>query len=99
MTGVMSTADLLAYLSAAVAVMTVMLGLGGLFAFLSVRSIAASEAREVAKEHASAIAEGAAVTYLQEEIPAIIGQYMELARNAANDAVADEIARQEGGAS
>lgn len=93
----MTTSDLLAYLSAAVAVMTVVLAMGGVFAFVSVRRIAMSEARKEANEVATGLAEAAAVSYLQEEIPAIIGEYMELARGAASDAIADRIAQKEGG--
>ncbi len=68
----MSTEALLSLLSAVVAVMTLVVGLGSIFAFFNLRSVAREVAHEEATTVALDISETAAVAYLDQAMPSPI---------------------------
>lgn len=75
------------------AVLGLLLALGGIVAFLNLRGIARTVAREEAKTQISATVEEQAIAYMQAELPSLVEAYIELARNAATDEKADAIAK------
>ncbi len=91
-----SRSDFLTAVGIVLSCVTIVLALGGIFAFLSLRRIAREEARDESHRLASEVAEKAAVAYLQEEMPALIREYMDIAKRAANGAQGDLIAGEEG---
>ncbi|WP_316975924.1 hypothetical protein [Shumkonia mesophila] len=74
--------------SVLLAIVAILLAIGGFVAFFNVRGIARRHAEEEARE----VAEKAANDYLQREMPLIIKEYGELFENAGADKQADEIA-------
>lgn len=80
------------YIALLLTVVSFILVLGGLYAFINFRAIAkreaAKEARQVSKEHA----ETAVNLYLQENIATIVEAYMDLNGFGVTDAEADDIA-------
>lgn len=85
----MGRLDLVTLLMAAI---TVMLALGAIYAFFDVRQTAKRVAREVANAVGARAAEAAATSYMERELPRLISQYQELARNAVNPDEANAIA-------
>jgi uncharacterized protein HemX len=79
-------------LTAILACIAIILALGGVFAFLSIKSSAKKEARRVAKKIAQTIAETAANNYLQAKLPEILEAYREFIRDGVNEEVANQIA-------
>lgn len=78
--------------TAVLAALGLILALGGIFAFFDVRRAARATATETATAIAGAVAESAAVAYLERELPRLADQYRELANNAARDEDANAIA-------
>ena len=74
------------------ACVAILLAVAGVVAFFNFRHVARAQARTEAEKVAREVAEGEAVAYLQAEMPALLREYMELARNAGSDTMADEIA-------
>ena len=83
------------FISAILAVLTLILPLAGLYAFFDLRRLARQRAREVATAIAEEIAERVANDYLQREFQQILSIYGEVARDGANTAVADRISEVE----
>ena len=94
--GALATAASLGRLDEVVTILAaiaILLAIGGVFAFFDVRRVARIQAREVAKEEGRKVAEAAAVSYLESELPKLISEYQELAKNAVAAADADAIAK------
>jgi hypothetical protein len=72
---------------------TILLLLVGAFAFFDIRRTARRISKQVAETEARAIAEKTAVTYLERELPKLMSEYYELARNAVGGVEANEIAQ------
>lgn len=66
----------------------IILAIGGLLAYCSIRR----SAQEAAKEVAEGIAETAANNYLQAKLPEILEAYREFIRDGVNEEVANQIA-------
>lgn len=81
--------DLITVLLAAI---TVLLALGAIYAFFDVRRASKRVARQVANSVGARAAEAVATTYMERELPRLIAQYQELARNAVNAEQANAIA-------
>jgi hypothetical protein len=81
------------FVTALLAALTLLVALGGIFAFFDVRRVAKSTASAEAEKHAKEIAEAAAVKYLENELPRLISAYAELAQNAVRADQADAIAQ------
>ena len=80
------------FLSAVLACLAIILVVAGIFAFLNLRALARSSAREESRK----TAERAAVEYLQEELPRMVEDYWKLARNATSKEQANQLAEEEG---
>lgn len=78
--------------SVLLAILGLLLALAGVVAFFDLRKAAKDRATEVARVEAERAAEGAAVRYLEAELPRLVEEYMELAANAATDEAANQIA-------
>jgi hypothetical protein len=76
--------------------MTLLVALGAIFAFLDVRRTAKRTAKKVAEQHARIVAEATAIAHLENELPRLISEYAELARNAVRADEADAIAQAQG---
>ena len=75
------------------AVIGLILVIGGVFAFLNLRSVAKKVACEEARERAKEFAEKAANEYLQAELPDLLKEYSHLfGGNNISDDTADDIA-------
>lgn len=72
----LTASDLFAYASVLLAVLTLVVALAGIFAFLGLRRTAKKEARRVATQIAEVRAEAAANLYLQSELPELMRIYM-----------------------
>lgn len=70
----------------------VVLAVGGIFAFLNLRSIARETAKAEAGRIAGTVAERAANDYIQAELPAILAAYANINRDAPSDEDADRVA-------
>jgi hypothetical protein len=81
------------FVTALLAALTLLVALGGIFAFFDVRRAAKRTAIEVAERHAKTVAEATAVGYLESELPRLISEYTELARNTVQADDADAIAQ------
>ncbi len=75
----------------------ILIAISGVFAFMHLRKVARREAKRIAKTVAASTSEKAAVEYLQAELPNIVREYRELARNAATYEDGDDIADSESG--
>lgn len=82
------------FLSAVLACLAIILVVAGIFAFLNLRALARSAAREESQK----TAERAAVEYLQKELPTIVKEYRKLAENAVTAEQADQLVEGEEGA-
>jgi len=80
------------FLSALLAAVAILLALGGIYAFINIRSSAQQVARAAAEEESRKLAETAAIAYLERELPRLVASYRELARNAVADEEADAVA-------
>jgi hypothetical protein len=76
---------------------TILLLLVGAFAFFDIRRTARRISKQVAETEARAIAEKTAVAYLERELPKLMSEYHELARNAVGGVEANEIAQAQEG--
>jgi hypothetical protein len=79
-------------ISALLAAIAILLALGGIYAFVNIRSSARQVAREAAEAESRQLAEAAAVAYLERELPRLVASYRELARNAVADGEANAVA-------
>ena len=68
--------------------------LGGVFAFLNIRSRASSVARKTAEKVSKQVAEEASNLYIQKNLPAIIQEYVKMMQGASG-AQANQIAKAE----
>lgn len=73
----------------------ILLALGGIVAYIRVKDAARKAATVEARQTATRLAEAAANTYLQTEIPAIIAAYGELSQSVS-DTDADTVASEQG---
>ncbi len=83
------------FLSAILAAISLILVLGGVFAFLNLRALAKKTACEEAEKQAKQVAERIANDYLQKELPELRQEYKRLLQSLAADddgRIADEIA-------
>lgn len=78
--------------SVLLAIVAILLGLGGFVAFFSIRGLAKSTAHETATATAEAIAEKAAISHLEAELPKIVKEYFELVQNSVTAEQARAIA-------
>ncbi len=94
------------FVSALLGCIAIILALGGIFAFINIRSSAKKTAKETAKETAEEIAEKAACSYIENNLPSIVDAYLDCidnhaknnAKNYINATKANQIAQaQEGG--
>jgi hypothetical protein len=76
------------FVSALLACIGVLMVFGGIFAFLNIRGISQSVAREVATETAEKVTN----KYLQDNLPIIIEAYDEFIEHQVNASVANQIA-------
>jgi hypothetical protein len=90
-------ADLFGIATAVLGAVAILLAIAGVLAYLDLRARSAKIAEGEARKVAGQIAERAAVDYLQEEIPALMNAYHELAQNAVSNEQADEIAESQEG--
>jgi len=81
------------FITALLAAITILLVLVGVVAFFDVRRTARRISKQVAEMEARAIAEKTAVAYLERELPKLMSEYYELARNAVGGVEANEIAQ------
>lgn len=84
--------------SALLAVIGLLLGIGAIPVFLMLRMRAADVAREVAEEKladAQARVERLAIERLEALLPSLVRDYMELAENSVTEDIADRIAENE----
>lgn len=81
------------FVTAILAALTLLVALGGIFAFFDVRRVAKATARAESETHARQVAEATAVNYLERELPRLISAYDELAQNAVRAEQADDIAQ------
>lgn len=91
----LSASDIIPLFAAAsllLACVAIILALGGVFAFLNVRSTSKRTAEKVARKTAEIVSERAAISYLQAQLPELTEEYRELARNSANAELAEGIA-------
>ena len=70
------------FVTALLATITILLAFAGIFAFFDVRRSAGRISKQVAEEEARTVAEATAVAYLERELPKLMSEYQELARNA-----------------
>jgi hypothetical protein len=84
---------LLGVVSVMLGALTILVALAGIYAFFDVRRTAARVAGDEARKISKEVAEKAANSYLQAELPGMIAAYMELAKNAASAEDANSIAR------
>ena len=70
--------------SVSLAILAILMGLGGLVAFLDLRSTAKRHARREARILAEATAERVTNEYLQRELPKVIKAYIELERDSSS---------------
>ncbi len=68
------------FVTALLAAITILLALGGVFAFVDVRRSARRISEKVAEREARTVAEATAVEYLERELPKLWSEYQELAR-------------------
>lgn len=74
----------------------ILLAVFAFIAFYQIKELARKQAEETARNTASEMAEGVAVQRLEQELPNMIREYMELARNASDNGEVDEVARSQG---
>ena len=74
-------------------ILTIVLALAGVYAFLNLRDVARREAREAAAQLAAETAERVANEYIQAELPNILAQYEEFGWGSVGDEYADDIAQ------
>jgi hypothetical protein len=84
------------FIAVPLAAITILLALGGIFAFFDVRRSAGRISKQVAEEEARTVAEATAVAYLERELPKLMSEYQELARNAVGGVEANAIAQAQG---
>lgn len=72
---------------------SIILVVAGVFAFMNLRGYAQNAAREATKEAVESIAERVANEYIQRELPKIIHEYREFGYGVPGDDEADDIAQ------
>ena len=88
------------FVSSLLAGIGVVLVLGGIFAFINFRGLAKTQAKKEAEKVSKEIAEKVANSYLQEELPKIYKEYMDLfEQNRDFDNKADSIIPRDDGGS
>lgn len=80
-------------ISTLLAVVAILMGLGGIVAFLNIKMSAKDTAREVAREVAEEEAERIANNYIQANLPDIIAAYKDMIKDEVNAAVSNDIAQ------
>lgn len=87
---------LLDLVSALLGCIGILLAIFAFVAFFHVKHLARRQAEETARETASGLAESVAIERLEQSLPRMVDEYMELARNRAEFALADEVAQSQG---
>ena len=90
---VASELGLLEAVSILLAIVAILMAIGGVFAFVNFRSLARRQATEEARKAATEIAEAAAIKMLEAELPKMVQEYSELAQHQVTAESADAIAQ------
>lgn len=84
---------LLDLVSVLLAIVAILLAIGGVFAFFNFRSLARKQATEEANRISAEVAERVAIERLEKELPKMADEYRELVKNSVDSEAANEIAR------
>ena len=87
-----SEIGLLEAIAVLLACISIVLVLGGIIAFINIRTSAMARAEKAASEKAEQLAEAAAVRYLEREMPALLNEYVRLVEDSGSDEAANKIA-------
>ena len=75
------------------AIVAILLAIGGVYAFFNFRSVARKQAKEEARKIAAMVAEKSAIEKLEAELPKMVEEYFEIVKNSVDSDMANEIAR------
>jgi predicted negative regulator of RcsB-dependent stress response len=75
------------------AIVGLLLAIGGVATYFNFRNLARKQAREEAENIASQVAEKAAISRIEQLLPQLVEEYGELARSSVTDQIVEQLAR------